>query len=721
MYLKLAKLMMQRGFIAEAKQNLLEYAERMQKDGQVEEAFRALKEFADLSPASEEIRLMLAEQLKNAARTDEAREQLAKLYHEIESSKDSPRKRSTVERMRAIDPEYDLDSAPAPKRKGKKQEKTSDIVFLDLNEEASVVSGEVSEPVDVEPEPLDIERTALDEGDEVLEVADPPTDLHVERASVEITASDINAAMTDAEDVDGLEMEEPFEAPDMSTGSGLEVESTALVDSIETPEVEALETEAMVAGGDEQLADDIAELPDLEGVADTEDEPPEGGDLPLLEIPESAEAPAGETIDFSEDIDLGDIDDDAGIEVPELDMDFGVADLPLLDSDEAPEVEPEPVAATDDALILADTEFGPAPETGPPDIDALESSVLDDPDAPGPHRDLAEALIELGERDRGLQELDIALAQYQESGDRASADSINEEILRLEPNSIAHHRRRVEYVVGGGDASKVISAHVELADALVRSGMLDDALKVYEAILEQDAENERAKAAIDTLKPFEEIEVPADVVSTDDRPEVAEAEVAEVEEVEEVEPAVEEPVADASGFVDLGALILEDEGVKDTRMRIDHAVSDPNEQQDFQDMLSEFKKGIDANVELDDSQAHYDLGVAFKEMGLLDEAISEFQKALRGADGRLRTSEALGMCFHEKGQFAVAVTVLRRAIEAEPGADDEKIGLLYWLARSEEEQGHAEPALSYYQRVFSIDIAFQDVNERVKALTEAGS
>jgi len=64
--------------------------------------------------------------------------------------------------------------------------------------------------------------------------------------------------------------------------------------------------------------------------------------------------------------------------------------------------------------------------------------------------------------------------------------------------------------------------------------------------------------------------------------------------------------------------------------------------------------GIDQNLESDDYQAHYDLGVAFKEMGLLDEAIAEFQKALRAPDGRLRTSEALGIAFFDKGQFTVS-------------------------------------------------------------------
>ena len=141
-----------------------------------------------------------------------------------------------------------------------------------------------------------------------------------------------------------------------------------------------------------------------------------------------------------------------------------------------------------------------------------------------------------------------------------------------------------------------------------------------------------------------------------------------------------------------------------------------DEQHDFEEMLAQFKKGIDENVDLDDYQAHYDLGIAFKEMGLLDEAVAEFQRALRAPEGRLRTSEALGICFYEKGQFAVAEAVLRRAVDTLAGGDDDKIGLIYWMARSAEEQGKAEAARSLYERALAVDIRFQDTNERINRL-----
>jgi tetratricopeptide (TPR) repeat protein len=112
--------------------------------------------------------------------------------------------------------------------------------------------------------------------------------------------------------------------------------------------------------------------------------------------------------------------------------------------------------------------------------------------------------------------------------------------------------------------------------------------------------------------------------------------------------------------------------------------------------------------------------VAFKEMGLLDEAIAEFQKALRSPEGRLRTSEALGICFYDKSQYAISETVLRRAAETVDGGDEAKIGLLYWLGRAAEAQGKTADAMGAYERALAVDIRFMDLSERMHRLTGGG-
>ena len=80
-YYKLGKISAHKGFKADAKASFLEYADRMQQAGKIDEAFRALKEFADLCPDQDDIRLMLADQLSKKDRGAEAVEQL-QLLHE---------------------------------------------------------------------------------------------------------------------------------------------------------------------------------------------------------------------------------------------------------------------------------------------------------------------------------------------------------------------------------------------------------------------------------------------------------------------------------------------------------------------------------------------------------------------------------------------------------------------------------------------------------------
>jgi tetratricopeptide (TPR) repeat protein len=176
--------------------------------------------------------------------------------------------------------------------------------------------------------------------------------------------------------------------------------------------------------------------------------------------------------------------------------------------------------------------------------------------------------------------------------------------------------------------------------------------------------------------------------------------------------------AAGADFVDFASMVLEETAPRDTRMRIDRREPEgTDEQREFREILEQFKRGIEQNLDSEDYQAHYDLGVAFKEMGLLDEAIAEFQKALHSPDGRLRTSEALGICFYDKGQFAISETVLRRAADTVEGGDEAKIGLLYWLGRAAEAQGKSAEALGAYERALAVDIRFMDLSARMQRLT----
>jgi tetratricopeptide (TPR) repeat protein len=169
-------------------------------------------------------------------------------------------------------------------------------------------------------------------------------------------------------------------------------------------------------------------------------------------------------------------------------------------------------------------------------------------------------------------------------------------------------------------------------------------------------------------------------------------------------------------FVDLGDWLRSGESPKSTRMVAEEKPPTGDEQADFQEMLKRFKQGVAENVDDEDYESHYDLGIAYKEMGLMDEAVAEFQKALRGSTHRVRTYEALGQCFVEKEQYQVAASVLSRAIALGEGDDHHLVGVLYLLGRATEALSKHGDALDYYQRVFAVDIEFRDVADRISAI-----
>jgi tetratricopeptide (TPR) repeat protein len=174
-------------------------------------------------------------------------------------------------------------------------------------------------------------------------------------------------------------------------------------------------------------------------------------------------------------------------------------------------------------------------------------------------------------------------------------------------------------------------------------------------------------------------------------------------------------------LVDLADWLREDASPKSYRMVAADDKRIGEEQADFTDMLEKFKAGVAANVDDEDFDSHYDLGIAYREMGLIDEAIAEFQKALRGATNRIRAYEALGQCFIDRREYDVAVSILGRALR-EPGMEDEDlIGVLYLLGYASEEGRKPRDAAAYYHRVFAIDIDFRDVGKRLKQMGKAAS
>jgi tetratricopeptide (TPR) repeat protein len=452
-YYKLGIISAKKGFNSDAKQNFLEYADRMQRVGKMDEAFRALKEFADLCPGQDDVRLMLAEQLSRADRKIEALEQLELLYETLEADGRSGEAAATLERMKAIDPVFKPKRSVTPRAR-----KKEGLVFLDLD---------FSGPAPTMPK---------DHGG--FEATPEPPPVRDYPAAASADPADITAASQGAEDM--------VEVPAAEAPIGLEL--TSLAD------------EPVAAGDDVE--------PDMKQA----DETPSSSSNQLKFITPAAEsgATAIDSMDFNP---------------------LGAPPLPFIDGGRTLDVE------------------------------------LEDPD------------------------------------DFGSAGTTSN---------------------GSSDAD----------------------------------------------------------------------------------------------FIDLGEWLERNRTPTSTRMVTHDEAPENEEQKDFGEMLDKFKAGISRNVDEEDFESHYDLGIAFREMGLLDDAIGSFQKSSRGPSLRVRASEAIGQCFMDKGEAGVTMTVLERLVRDRSMSDGQLVGVLYLLGRAAESLSRESEAATYYQRVLAVQIGFRDAADRLSSLTQ---
>ncbi len=142
----------------------------------------------------------------------------------------------------------------------------------------------------------------------------------------------------------------------------------------------------------------------------------------------------------------------------------------------------------------------------------------------------------------------------------------------------------------------------------------------------------------------------------------------------------------------------------------------------LKEVFDEFRAELgEMGAEDEDLETHYNLGIAFREMGLLEEAIGEFQKVAKANDrGKafryaMQCCTLLGLAFMEKGQPAIAAIWYERALLT-PGIDSEsKLALRYDLGVAQESAGDLDAALKSFSQVYAVNIDYRDVADRIAA------
>ena len=329
--------------------------------------------------------------------------------------------------------------------------------------------------------------------------------------------------------------------------------------------------------------------------------------------------------------------------------------------------------------------------------------------------------------------VDLPLMSFDDddNADAAPTKAAEEAAAKSAEEAEAKAAKEAAAKAAGEAAARVASAVAEetaekAAEEAAAKAAEQDAAKAAEQATAKAAEEARARAAEEArARAAEEAAAAraAEEAAAARAAEDADTATTSAEEslgVSNVDPEPESATASSTEtYVDIGAMLLGDEvhtTQKSTRFVVPYEEPTGDDQADFEKMLDQFKKQVSENIETSDVTAHYDLGTAYMEMGLLDEAIGEFQMVLRSTSDHLATYEMLGQTFLQKQEPEAALQSLTRGLDAPCAIEEERVGIYYYLGLAHETIGNTETAVEFYDKVFAIDINFADVTERLRGL-----
>jgi tetratricopeptide (TPR) repeat protein len=382
----------------------------------------------------------------------------------------------------------------------------------------------------------------------------------------------------------------------------------------------------------------------------------------------------------------------------------------LLASFHAAPVSPSSPVAAADAAASMDAPPAPAPSGFDPSSRALsydaptaEEAAVEEPPAPEPapvepeplpepeevlaqpepeahsHEELAEGYLQAGNRDLAAEEYWKASETAFFRGDLPRARQLLQALLGVEPTHEAALRRLVELTEKAGDIQAEAKARFDLAEVYLGHEEWELSRIEFIRSLELDPRNDRARSRIKRL-----------------------------DTILNGQPG--------SGPVDLDAL-PDDRPAASVRVR-EEAPTSQDALIDLEEIIDEFKAGVSERISGEDHESHYDLGMAYMEMGLYDEAIGEFQVASKGAPMELKCLEMIALCFLEKNEPASAARELTRALELPGYGPEETISIRYNLAVANERLGELDRALQHFEEVYLLNVDFLKVASKVKELKQ---
>jgi len=383
--------------------------------------------------------------------------------------------------------------------------------------------------------------------------------------------------------------------------------------------------------------------------------------------------------------------------------------------------------------------------------------------------ELGELLLDIGSTQEATEQFHRAAEGYFNAGNLEKAQVLYRRIAELQPLEIRTRQKLVEIALKRESREDGIEAYLGLAECLLRRERKDQAKSVYQKVLELDPKNETALENLSLIAPAAPMAAPeAPAVKERVAEPVPPKRVAPVEVGKEAPkehvplapsllggeegppgeelvspPAVETTAEMPKGPAPLAPSLLSEEerlpeagepieaekvalgreiveGGRKSHVKFSVAETEPaaasEESLSIGDIIEEFKEGVFKTVSQEDYASHYELGIAYKEMELLEESIMEFQIASKGQAEKLKALEMLGICFLEKEEPQFAVRQFEQGL-AVPGHDPEQyLGMHYHMATACERLDDLENAVKHLDEVYLVDAKFMDTAARLKAL-----
>ncbi|MCC6543409.1 MAG: tetratricopeptide repeat protein [Nitrospirae bacterium] len=316
-------------------------------------------------------------------------------------------------------------------------------------------------------------------------------------------------------------------------------------------------------------------------------------------------------------------------------------------------------------------------------VDGYQSALSVDPNSKIAHSRLKDAYKAAGDVSRAIEECLILLKIYEEEDEGDSIVELIQEAIAINPNDHRIQEYRDKLIP---HVHAEINELLEEAGFYAQQGMFDEAAAVYKKILLVCPDNQEASARLIDLRGVQsDTAVPAVEILPDDN-------------------------GPSSSFFDLGEVLKDAEIEEPVRP---FAQEEEPIIKSFDDLFHEFQDGIRSQLGSEDYETHYNLGIAYKEMGLCQEAIEEFKLCLPGEDRFTDASFMIALCHKDVCEYSEAADILMETL-TNPSYDvRSQLVLKYELGEILEMLGKKDDAFTVFQEIYEIDPTYRNVSEKV--------